>query len=336
VNRAGVLAVLGIVALLVLALLAILFVPVEEEVEQPPSGMAAINRFYAAERLVSELGLPARTAWRLDEPPTEPGALVIVLDENIAFREAVREPLRDWVADGGRLLVAAPIGDEAPLLEAFGIYRSSLLEAEATVSRLPLGTGPAREVGDLPVWSVWNLEVTDINRWSLADEEGLEDVAISFGYGDGWIGAVGGSTPWTSDNIGDAENASFLWDIVQDAEPDSVLFVVRGGAPSLWSLLWASARTALISLAALLLAVAWRASRRFGPMLPTPSAQRRRIVEHIEGSGAFLWRQPEGREALIHSARRAAGHDPDDGAVPASAPEFIDEVRRHQAAWRRS
>ncbi|MFT4974829.1 MAG: hypothetical protein ACI8S6_000712 [Myxococcota bacterium] len=327
-------AALLVAAVMVVILLLVLFETVEEEVDVPASGMAAINDYYAAERLLASMGMPARTAWRIQQPPEEEGVLLVLLDDSPAFRAEQAESILGWVADGGRLLVASPMGEEAPLLDALGVRRDALVAAEGTLARLPLGRGPAREVDHLPLWTVSSDMAT--SRWTLTTEEGaLLDVAIELPYVHGWVGVVGGGSPWRSDNIGDAENATWLWEMASASGASSALIVVRGGAPSLWSLLWQHGRLGLISLAVLLLAVAGRHSRRFGPLLPAPVPERRRIIEHIEATGAILWRTEDGRGALVRSARAAAGADPDAEPLPASASDFIEEMRRHQSAWRR-
>lgn len=335
-SRSGVIVALALLAMCIVLVLVVLFKPVQEEVDVGASGMAAISHFYAADRLLNGLGLPAETAWGVDDPPEEEGVLLVLLDDNPGFRASVAEPLRAWVADGGRLLVAAPLGEEAPLLDAFGVERDMLVASEGTLSRLPLGAGPPVEAAHLPLWTVSSDMAT--TRWVVSGEDGvLLDAAIEVPYAQGWLGVVGGSAPWRTDHIGDAENATWLWEMARASEATSAVLVVRGGAPSLWSVLWQHGRTAIISLATLLLAAGWRAGWRFGPLLPSPSPQRRRIIEHIEATGALLWRQPGGREALLARARQAAGEEaPDQGdAVVASGAAFVEEVRRLQAAWRK-
>jgi len=79
---------------------------------------------------------------------------------------------------------------------------------------------------------------------------------------------------------------------------------VRDRPPSLAALLARHAWPALASGGVLLLAWLRFASARFGPLLPEPSRDRRRLLEHVEAAGVFLWRQGE-REALLSSTRRA-------------------------------
>ena len=322
--------------LLTVAVLVLVFEPVEEEVQVGASGMAALNRFYAAERMLSELGTPAQSVWSIQAPPRD-DVLLVLLDNNAVFRGWAAEHLPAWVADGGHLLVAAPIGEEAPLLDALGIERNPLRPSSGSLSRLPLRTGQAPvAVDNLPLWSVSAGKTSASESWVLTDEDGtLLKAAVTFPYSDGWVGVVGGGAQWSNAHIGDAAHATWLWQMVRDSGAEEVVIVLEGSAPSLWSLLWRHGRAALISLAMFLLAMGWRASHRFGPMRQRPSVQRRQLLQHVEASGAFLWRSAAGREALVHSARRAAGTPVDGAPIPTGQNDFMDEMRRHQPAWRK-
>jgi hypothetical protein len=60
----------------------------------------------------------------------------------------------------------------------------------------------------------------------------------------------------------------------------------------------------LLGLAALLLLWTWNATRRFGPLLPAGDTVRRALIEHIEASGRWLWKLPQGRILLLEAVRK--------------------------------
>jgi len=68
--------------------------------------------------------------------------------------------------------------------------------------------------------------------------------------------------------------------------------------------LWQHCRPVLLGLAALLLLWTWSATRRFGPLLPAPAGERRALIEHIEASGRWLWKLPQGRSLLLEAVRK--------------------------------
>ncbi len=67
--------------------------------------------------------------------------------------------------------------------------------------------------------------------------------------------------------------------------------------------LWKHFSMVLISVVTGLVLLFWAAVRRFGPMLPRPGAERRSLIEHIEASGAWLWKAEGGRQLLLDAAR---------------------------------
>lgn len=68
--------------------------------------------------------------------------------------------------------------------------------------------------------------------------------------------------------------------------------------------LWHNCRPVLLGLAAMLLLWTWSATRRFGPLLPEAASERRALIEHIEASGRWLWRLPQGRVLLLDAVRK--------------------------------
>ncbi|TCS37389.1 uncharacterized protein DUF4350 [Paucimonas lemoignei] len=85
--------------------------------------------------------------------------------------------------------------------------------------------------------------------------------------------------------------------------------------------LWDNFRPALIGAVCLLLLMLWTALRRFGPILPEPTLERRSLIEHIDASGRWLWKLKGGRELLLEAARAAANK-----AWQRRSPELL---RRH-------
>jgi hypothetical protein len=68
--------------------------------------------------------------------------------------------------------------------------------------------------------------------------------------------------------------------------------------------LWQHCRPVLLGLVALLLLWTWNATRRFGPLLPEAAGERRALIEHIEASGRWLWKLPQGRALLLNAVRQ--------------------------------
>jgi len=70
-----------------------------------------------------------------------------------------------------------------------------------------------------------------------------------------------------------------------------------------WQLLWDRFYMLMLGAVLLLALALWAAVRRFGPLLPEPAAARRSLMEHIDASGAWLWKADGGRQVLLDAAR---------------------------------
>ena len=71
-----------------------------------------------------------------------------------------------------------------------------------------------------------------------------------------------------------------------------------------YRLLWRHYSMALVALAALIALLFWAGVRRFGPLLPQVAIERRSLMEHIDASGAWLWKANDGRQVLLDAARQ--------------------------------
>ena len=84
----------------------------------------------------------------------------------------------------------------------------------------------------------------------------------------------------------------------------NVVIVQNLDALRWYRLLWKHYSLALLGLAALIALTFWAAVRRFGPVLPQPANERRSLMEHIDASGAWLWKAQDGRQVLLDAARQ--------------------------------
>ncbi len=93
--------------------------------------------------------------------------------------------------------------------------------------------------------------------------------------------------------------------LAEQGGPNAPVLLVQHNETVSWAAwLWQHGRPVLLGLAALLLLWAWNASRRFGPLLPDAAGARRALIEHIEASGRWLWKLPQGRALLLEAVRK--------------------------------
>ena len=104
--------------------------------------------------------------------------------------------------------------------------------------------------------------------------------------------------------IGRYDNAALLWYLTHYQRQGDIWLIYSGDMPPLWKWLGTHAWTVLISAGVLLAAWLWSSSRRLGPIRIAPPLARRRLLDHIEASGQFLWQKGQ-RVKLLNAVRAA-------------------------------
>ena len=123
--------------------------------------------------------------------------------------------------------------------------------------------------------------------------------------GSGWLTLLSDIGPLQNAHIGEHDHAEFLWRLIQlTPVHGNVWIVFDEEMPALPAWLWQHAREAVVAFCMLLLTFMWNRSRRFGPLEDLPPLARRRLLEHIEASGQFLWRNGE-QLHLLDAVRKA-------------------------------
>lgn len=208
--------------------------------------------------------------------------------------------------------------DQSPedaLLAAFGIELTNRWEGSdpLPVAVEPPGNTPVRQLKlhQAPLGVQWTgiedlTEPSDLQIWP-AHGKTLQRTVYAVAerdVGRGWVSVVADRTIFDNDSLADADHAVFLSDLVTARRvPTGALLVLTGDAPSIVGLVWRSAWPAVVALGACLAAWARRASQRFGPLVPSMTGERRSLMEHIDATGQFLWRQ-HAEATLLDSARR--------------------------------
>lgn len=134
--------------------------------------------------------------------------------------------------------------------------------------------------------------------WSDADGGAVRVYA----EGKGRIVLVANSF-FTNASLPQRDHAQLLLALTELTPGKHVTIVKRLNVLPWYQALWRHYQLALVSLALGLALLFWRAVRRFGPVLPAPTAERRSLLEHIDASGAWLWKADGGRQVLLDAAR---------------------------------
>ena len=303
---------------------------ISETVEVGFQGEARDNPLLAAERLLERMGTTAKTVHALPNVKDDLGSqdTLVLLQYGTFFSDDQTQQLFHWLDDGGHLIMSSDtlhdvVGKTTktnldPLLKKLRVYRH-----QNGLDKDKIAQAPPTQF----VWAQYRLQVAFNPDYYLepsyydpvkeiSDKHGIH--FLFYYYGNGIISVLSDLVFIENGQIGEHDHAQFLWHLVHFERPAARVWLLRTQAkvegdgtgtpfekiPPLWTLLWTTMWTVIISAAILLLFWLWTASRRFGSLLPTPPRARRRLLEHIEASGHFLWRQ-EQAHTLLHGARQA-------------------------------
>ena len=323
----------ALLAILALFVWPMVFERYEVVVLGPPSLAAKRNPFLALERLLAETGEGARRQSGLTLPPGLRTTTLLFPDEPINSAQA--ELLTRWVATGGRLVYApASPGEPDPLMDALGVDWLELdPEVEAVMSeqaKAPLNLPPFGPGGDLELVSPPAVFTCPADHDALhlrapaSDRAGC--VAVGQVRGLGELVLVSSSKLFHNDQLGVGQHGRFAVTAFTPSRKQA-LIITQLKHERLLPFFWEHAAHTVVSLGLLIVVGLWRASRRFGPVLPEPSADRRSLRDALEARGAYLWGKGH-LTPLLEALRadvRAARRLPPDDALAA-----WDELARSQ------
>jgi len=283
------------------------------------SEAARRNPFLAAERFLERAGIDASSRpgrGRLRALP--PTADTLVVRGLGPLGPARRAAVRDWVEDGGRLIVEAmmPLAPDAEPL------RDSLLtDVGAVLREAETGEdderGGAREVIATLTPSTGSrpsppIEVGFIERYYLDDLGGGASDVISadgrarllrYRLGAGDLLVLSDTVFMTNKDIGNHDHALFTA-LLTAPEGGRVWLLYDSAAPDLPALLWQLAPQALTAAGVLLALLLWHPGGRLGPLTPSPPRARRDLLLHLEAAAELLWRHGRGGTQLTATRER--------------------------------
>ena len=295
-------------------------------------GEARVNRFLAAELLLNEVGIDAESRSTLtptDWLPDYSDTIVTRLSATVSI-PIERAALETWVSYGGHLVLLPPSSDSVVVTEfleqlGYGLYEVDyeiVSEDNEDVRTITDDNkdGSVDYALDLD-YTRLRISVDDDYQQSatLSDDEGI--VAARQRWGDGYVTLISNAYYFNNSYLEESDHARLLLDVVDGyIEPGKVWFIYDASFAPLWRVIWDNAPYVVIGSAALLFILIWAVFPGFGPkLLPEPPV-RRSIVEHIQASGTFIWKQ-RGSTKLAKAAsasviHRAESRHPGIGRLP--------------------
>ena len=271
-------------------------------------GEARYNALLAAQRFLQTKTQPVKGMTGLVGLPPINGTLVIPTQR---YGEGPKQAnaLLDWVRAGGNLIVVPTASTEKGsttrdwLLRGLGVR--SVAHPAGSQNYAPTNV-------DIPAVSDF-MQVDFMPCTTLAyhgkapeilvrGEHGVH--ALRYRWGAGVLTVLSDARFMQNGEIGRYDNAAFLWYLTHYQRGGDIWLIYSGDMPPLWKWLATNAWTVLISAGVLLAACLWSCSRRFGPIRVAPPLTRRRLLDHIEASGQFLWQKGQ-RVKLLNGVREA-------------------------------
>jgi len=310
----------GLVAVILVVVLAQFTEWRETEQRLPPQGEARRNPFYAMQRVADALG--ARTSWEHALGTPSPEGVVVLSAFHWNLLPARQAAVERWVEAGGRLVV----DDRLLSVRAFELWSGISWDSPADENddenddkfigpvdgRAPKlcrdlrtavdGGGLRRRRYRLCEYSDGTWLVTPKQaEWRLLDDDGPQALRVRVGRG---TVTVINASPFTGVEPLAGEHARLFVDATQLRSGDEVHFITENERPSLLALIWRYGAP-VVMLAAVWIALAlWRGGQRFGPLVPPTEPVRRSLAEQIRGAGHFALRSGAS-ESLHRAAARA-------------------------------
>ncbi|HEX6999130.1 MAG TPA: DUF4350 domain-containing protein [Gammaproteobacteria bacterium] len=308
----------------------------ERVVVEVPSGYrgeARANRFFAAERLLRNVGLEADSRASLTPSEWLPATGDTLLARSSATFASAEElaRLELWVLSGGHLVLLAPEPPAAAtdaVFEHFGFRPIDTQPAEGDSDERVLAAAWTKDpdaaayvIGPVGLLQRFDVTEDDFLLGALRDRQGV--FVARRPWGDGYVTAVAGSSLFENAFLADFDHARLLLDVVAGSiQPGKVWLVYGVEFPPLWRLVWTHAPYAVTGIAAVLVLWLWSVMPRFGPLVTADAPVRRSILEHVEAAAHFV-RRHDGAETLVASStaavlRRAERTHPGIARLPAA------------------
>lgn len=284
------------------------FEKVKKEIEVGYQGEARNNHLLAAQRYFQALGVQASSHEGLGELPSA-AATMILPGARYEMGKSEAQSLLRWVEAGGHLVVVpSNTFDEEysradPLLDPLGVRA---LEVEEPQSEGVIDVDWPGEQDFMSLRSAADTRLENVGtqkvELALADQDGLYLLRLRLGRG--WITVLPDAYLMSNGSLALYDHAAYLWHVAQAAAPRPVWLVYQDSMPTLWVWLARHAWQVLFAAALCLTLILWEASRRFGPIVAPAPLMRRRLLDHLDASGRFLWRHGQA-ERLMKGVRQA-------------------------------
>lgn len=287
-------------------------------------GEAKKNPLYAARIFLNRMGIPASSKQSLQglNALPETNTVLIISSERSTLSRQRTDDLYAWIEKGGHLITLTHVDYDFSDVDA-EYEEEEMISIDPLQALLGVRTGERVSVLDEKKHFKMNLKgakhplklqgesfypIESIKGF-LSDDEVLKIKNKAFmlrrHIGKGKVTLVADLDFINNRNIRKADHAEIFWQLAHGlGTPKSVWLIHNDEMPALWRLMWKHAWAFIITLMLMFILWLYRASHRFGPMIPKAAEDRRSLLEHINASGHFYWKHQQ-KAKLIASTREA-------------------------------
>jgi hypothetical protein len=150
-------------------------------------------------------------------------------------------------------------------------------------------------------WQTYRLRTA--NEVVLTGNPEQDGRLLRFDWGRGRVTVLSEFGIFSNDRLAEHDHVDLWWGLLDPLQrPGRIWLQYLPRVPSLAQLLWERAGGPMLAGLVTLLLAAWTWSGRLGPLLQERDEERRRLLEHIEAGGRFLWRRQAGG-VLVEAVR---------------------------------
>jgi hypothetical protein len=309
---------------------------VSNTIDLPPKGEASYNPLYALKIALGKDGqrVDSRQRLSLDAHPLKPADTLLMLGDTRTLSAADSVRLLDWVDAGGHLIVRTPppggaIGeDDLPLLSDIGI---ATVDSAAVCLGLQVPKMEQHvEFCEGRQFYFFEDDAEVLASWG--DDESGEYGYARVPWGKGSVDVLADLDFLVNDKLEDGPHHALTRQLLQPnyARAGTFHLIYSANMPPFWRLLLDYAWRVLLPLLLALFVWLWMRAERLGPLRPSPSPDRRSLLEHVQASGDHLYRY--GRRATLYAAvhdaflRQLRRRDPYAAAL--EGPAQIDAIAK--------
>ena len=294
--------------------------PFKEEVIDLGFGeKAQQNPFLASELFLQELGnkvTMVKSLNKLDDLPEPMNSSIVLATKNRALSSTQIDTLLSWIEQGGHLITNAnsftnledgsnkdlllaylgievyPIDEEDELeqtpkwIQQMLMNQPDACSASDRLMTLSDADGNTVEISMNSNATLYHID--ELETYSAANQFGTQLIQLEMDKGS--VTLLTDLAIWSNNQVHCFDHAYFLKYLVGD---DDIMIFYHIHRASIFSLMWHQAPLFVILSLLLIFFWIWHKSQRFGPLVTFENTKRRSLLEHINASAVFAWRNGE-------------------------------------------